>query len=241
MKLHFKHALTAVKVVVSPEFEGTLKTVRITNVKNRGMFSFNDFEWTLSGDRADFAQTIDRTYEAAENDRNVIAGDLTWLMLPQTLGEDAEIQVEFEDGKTMKGSLAGKEWPIGKTVTFRISKSEVWDEYILEATPLLEYEWYGDTKPYTVKSFLRHIDHGAVTEIPVPWTAGGDAGKVDWMKDLTLADSEGSIEGKSYDAFCIPQIPISDNPKAGNLMEDPDINSSSGYTPYNLSNPTGDA
>lgn len=241
VKLHFKHALTAVKVVVSPEFEGTVKTVRITGVKDTGEFSFNDFAWTLSDNMTDFSQTIDKAFEKDENDRDVIAGDLTWLMLPQTLGEDAEIQVEFEDGKTMKGSLAGKEWPIGKTVTYRISKTEVWDEYILEATPLLEYEWYGDTKPYTVKSFLRHIDHGAVTETPVPWTAGGDAGKAEWMKDLTLADSEGSIGGKSYDAFCIPQMPHSDNPNAGNLMEEPDVNSSSGHTPYNLSNPTGDA
>lgn len=64
------------------------------------------------------------------------ADDATFMLLPQTLGADSKLEVMFHDNisgrdRLLTASLNGAEWPMGKTVTYRLS---ITPEYELEFT-----------------------------------------------------------------------------------------------------------
>lgn len=54
----------------------------------------------------------------------------TFMMLPQTLPPGASIEVIYKNKltstqHTLTASIAGSQWPIGKTLTYRISTSSI--------------------------------------------------------------------------------------------------------------------
>lgn len=132
--LTFKHILTAVKFETGSQMQpGTIKSVALKGVKKSGTYkafptgSTGEGTWTLNDATADYTQELNETTTGTETDGTLVTtGDSTFMMLPQTLPDGAEVEVVFQDGtsgqeRTMSASIAGTQWPQGKTVTYSLS------------------------------------------------------------------------------------------------------------------------
>lgn len=132
--LTFKHILTAVKFETGSQMQpGTIKSVALKGVKKSGTYkafptgSTGEGTWTLNDATADYTQELNETTTGTETDGTLVTtGDSTFMMLPQTLPDGAEVEVVFIDRtsgqeRTLSASIAGTQWPQGKTVTYSLS------------------------------------------------------------------------------------------------------------------------
>ena len=132
--LTFKHILTAVKFETGSQMQpGTIKSVALKGVKKSGTYTAfptgntGEGTWTLNDATADYTQELNKTTTGAETDGTAVTTkEGTFMMLPQTLPDGAEVEVVFQDGtsgqeRTMSASIAGTQWPQGKTVTYKLS------------------------------------------------------------------------------------------------------------------------
>lgn len=138
VSLNFKHLCTAVIIKTGATMtEGTIKSVSLKGVKNSGTYDMVNSEWTLNNSTADFTISPNqKTTSTTPNGTDLNAGESTFMLLPQTLGADSKLEVEFHDNisgnnRTLSASLSGAEWPMGKTVTYRLS---ITPEYELKFT-----------------------------------------------------------------------------------------------------------
>lgn len=126
--LQFKHLCTAVIIKTGEQMTaGTIKSVSLKGVKNSGTYDMVNSVWTLSGNTTDFTISPNQaTTSTTPNGTNLNAGESTFMLLPQTLGADSKLEVAFHDNisgrdRILSASLNGAEWPMGKTVTYRLS------------------------------------------------------------------------------------------------------------------------
>ena len=138
VNLQFKHICTAVIIKTGETMaEGTIKSVKITKVRNSGTYDMATAAWDLNETTADYTVSPDLATTGATDDGTKLnAEDATFMLLPQTLGADSKLEVEFHDDisgkdRTLSASLDGDEWPMGKTVTYRLS---ITPEYELKFT-----------------------------------------------------------------------------------------------------------
>lgn len=136
--LQFKHLCTAVIIKTGETMTaGTIKSVSLKGVKNSGTYNMVNSEWTLNNSTADFTISPNQaTTSTTPNGTDLNAGESTFMLLPQTLGADSKLEVEFHDNisgkdRILSASLKGAEWPMGKTVTYRLS---ITPEYELKFT-----------------------------------------------------------------------------------------------------------
>lgn len=125
--LQFKHLCTAVIIKTGKQMTaGTIKSVSLKGVKYSGTYDMVNSKWTLKNSTTDFTISPNKeTNGATPNGTDLNAGESTFMLLPQTLGADSKLEVEFHDNisgrdRTLTASLNG-EWPMGKTVTYRLS------------------------------------------------------------------------------------------------------------------------
>lgn len=126
--LQFKHLCTAVIIKTGEQMTaGTIKSVSLKGVKNSGTYDMVSSVWTLNNSTADFTISPNQaTTSTTPNGTDLNAGESTFMLLPQTLGADSKLEVIFHDNisgrdRTLTASLNGAEWPMGKTVTYRLS------------------------------------------------------------------------------------------------------------------------
>lgn len=134
--LTFKHILTAVKFEFGSQMQpGTIKSVALKGVKKSGTYKAfptgsttgGEGEWTPDATAGDFSQELNKSTTGTETDGTLVTtGDSTFMMLPQTLPDGAEVEVVFLDRtsgqeRTLSASIAGTQWPQGKTVTYSLS------------------------------------------------------------------------------------------------------------------------
>lgn len=132
--LTFKHILTAVKFETGSQMQpGTIKSVALKGVKKSGTYtafptgSTGEGTWTLNDATADYTQELNKITTGAETDGTAVTTEEgTFMMLPQTLPDGAEVEVVFLDQtsgqeRTLSASIAGTQWPQGKTVTYKLS------------------------------------------------------------------------------------------------------------------------
>lgn len=138
VSLNFKHLCTAVIIKTGEQMTaGTIKSVSLKGVKNSGTYNMVNSEWTLNNSTADFTISPNQaTTSTTPNGTDLNAGESTFMLLPQTLGADSKLEVEFHDNisgkdRILSASLKGAEWPMGKTVTYRLS---ITPEYELKFT-----------------------------------------------------------------------------------------------------------
>lgn len=138
VSLNFKHLCTAVIIKTGATMtEGTIKSVSITNVKNSGSYDMVSSTWSLTDSKANYTVSPEfATSGSTANGTDLNAGESTLMLLPQTLGADSELKVEFHDSisgrdRILSASLNRAEWPMGKTVTYRLS---ITPEYELKFT-----------------------------------------------------------------------------------------------------------
>lgn len=141
--LQFKHLCTAVIIKTGEQMTaGTIKSVSLKGVENSGTYDMVSSAWTLNGTTTNFTISPNQaTTSTTPNGTNLNAGESTFMLLPQTLGADSKLEVAFHDNisgkdRILSASLNGAEWPMGKTVTYRLS---ITPEYELNIDNVSEF------------------------------------------------------------------------------------------------------
>lgn len=133
--LAFKHICTAVRFAVGSQMQpGSIKSVALKGVKNAGTYDMAGGTWSFGGTTANFSQTLNKETTGTEaNGDPITSPEGTFMMLPQTLPAGATVEVVFTNAsgvdRTLSASIAGSEWKMGTTVTYKLS---VTPEYELE-------------------------------------------------------------------------------------------------------------
>ena len=255
VKLSFSHLCTAVKFKVGEGLENAITSISIKNVYGSGAYSVADAKWTTNG-KADDTYTL--TIEDSENtpqDTELTEGENTFMMIPQTLPQDAEIEVTFmEDGQeqTLTASISDKkEWEKGHTIIYTISRTKVTENiyFTVEATNK-EVDYQGGELSFTVKSYKEKTENGSTTTTSMPWKITGykEEGSTEWSKTapdwLTpgTAQGSGSTQGENDKMTVEAQTSYTANPQnealeAAAVITDPyDLSTRGGKTARNTAN-----
>lgn len=195
--LQFKHLCTAVIIKTGEQMTaGTIKSVSLKGVKNSGTYDMVSSAWTLNNSTADFTISPNQaTTSTTPNGTNLNAGESTFMLLPQTLGADSKLEVAFHDNisgkdRILSASLNGAEWPMGKTVTYRLS---ITPEYELKFTsePEMQDAHYV-IYPIKIKVDPTLVDKNKRGEVVGGgWTLKSTSPKVTLCKELTELTSLG--------------------------------------------------
>ena len=156
VSLNFKHLCTAVIIKTGETMTaGTIKSVSLKGVKNSGTYDMVSSAWTLTDSKADFTISPNQaTTSTTPNGTDLNAGESTFMLLPQTLGADSKLEVEFHDNisgkdRILTASLNGAEWPMGKTVTYRLSITPEYELNIENTSEMLDAHYI--VEPIKVK------------------------------------------------------------------------------------------
>lgn len=195
--LQFKHLCTAVIIKTGEQMTaGTIKSVSLKGVKNSGTYDMVSSAWTLNNSTADFTISPNQaTTSTTPNGTDLNAGESTFMLLPQTLGADSKLEVAFHDNisgkdRILSASLNGAEWPMGKTVTYRLS---ITPEYELKFTsePEVQDAHYV-IYPIKIKVDPTLVDKNKKGEVVGGgWTLKSTSPKVTLCKELTELTSLG--------------------------------------------------
>ena len=197
VSLNFKHLCTAVIIKTGETMTaGTIKSVSLKGVKNSGTYDMVNSAWTLTDSKADFTISPNQaTTSTTPNGTDLNAGESTFMLLPQTLGADSKLEVEFHDNisgkdRILSASLNGAVWPMGKTVTYRLS---ITPEYELKfvTEPTLQDAHYV-IYPIKIKVDPTLVDKNKKGEVVGGgWTLKSTSPKVTLCKELTELTSLG--------------------------------------------------
>lgn len=195
--LQFKHLCTAVIIKTGKQMTaGTIKSVSLKGVKNSGTYDMVNSVWTLNNSTTDFTISPNQaTTSTTPNGTDLNAGESTFMLLPQNLGADSKLEVAFHDNisgrdRTLSASLNGAEWPMGKTVTYRLS---ITPEYELKfvTEPTLQDAHYV-IYPIKIKVDPTLVDKNKKGEVVGGgWTLKSTSPKVTLCKELTELTSLG--------------------------------------------------
>ena len=195
--LQFKHLCTAVVIKTGKQMTaGTIKSVSLKGVKNSGTYDMVSSVWTLNNSTDDFTISPNQaTTSTTPNGTNLNAGESTFMLLPQTLGADSKLEVAFHDNisgrdRILSASLNGAEWPMGKTVTYRLS---ITPEYELKfvTEPTLQDAHYV-IYPIKIKVDPTLVDKDKKGKVVGGgWTLKSTSPKVTLCKELTELTSLG--------------------------------------------------
>ena len=195
--LQFKHLCTAVIIKTGEQMTaGTIKSVSLKGVKNSGTYDMVNSAWTLTNSTADFTISPNKTTTSTTpNGTYLNAGESTFMLLPQTLGADSKLEVAFHDNisgrdRILSASLNGAVWPMGKTVTYRLS---ITPEYELKfvTEPALQDAHYV-IYPIKIKVDPTLVDKNKKGEVVGGgWTLKSTSPKVTLCKELTELTSLG--------------------------------------------------
>ena len=242
VKLSFSHLCTAVKFKVGEGLENAITSISIKNVYGSGIYSVADAKWTTNG-KADDTYTL--TIEDSENtpqDTELTEGENIFMMIPQTLPQDAEIEVKFmENGQkqTLTASISDKkEWKKGHTVIYTISRTKVTENiyFTVEATNK-EVDYLGGELSFIVKSYKETTKNGSTTTTSMPWKITGykEGKSTEWSEIaptwLTLTtQGTGSSQGENEKMTVTAQTCYIANPQNDALEAAAEITG-----PYDLS------
>ena len=187
VKLQFKHLCTAVMIKTGNDMaDGIVKSVKITKVKESGTYDMTTSAWTLDDATADYSITPNKATTSATPDGTPLYNnDAAFMLLPQTLGAESKLEVVFHDNisgkdRTLSASLNGAVWPMGKTVTYRLSITpEFGLEFVTE--PRVQDAHY---IIYPIKIKVDPILQGG-------WQLKSTSSKVTLCKELTDLTSHG--------------------------------------------------
>lgn len=241
--LTFHHALTAVRFVCGDDMQGgTVKSVALKKVCSKGTFNYETHSWSTVGTLTTFSQTLNKSTTGATGEA-LTTDAQTFMMIPQTLPDGAQIEVVFTDNSntdhTLTADIKGTEWPIGKTVTYKISSSSINWIYKLSVNMTGDFTYSGGTQQYSVISYKQNTKGN---KQPVPWKAQFSENGGPWTDTppawLTgfITSGVGGETPQSYNATVSAQIGTSNDPHAEKLQNNP---SQGGVIyHYNLANQT---
>lgn len=226
ISLDFKHALTAVRFVVGNiGYFTEIKSIKIEDVYNIGTLEIGASTWTGTSGTASYEITGPFTISSLGTDE-LIGGELM-LLMPQTLPATAKLTVVMANGaneQTFTANLNGSNWPMGNTVTYKLSVEKIEGEYKFEVTPSAKYvEIGGGSVDFTVKSYYEYRDGH---KVPVAWSCGN-------------ATTQSGSGGESGDSFSFSVTSNSGNVVTHNSLLQSRASKGTTGSPWNLSNKTG--
>ena len=239
--LNFSHLCTAIKFKVGEGLENAITSISIKNVYGSGTYSVADGKWTPTGE-ANVTYTLDVNPKNTPQDTELTTGENIFMMIPQILPQDAEIEVTFmENGQKqiLTASISDKkEWKKGHTVIYTISRTEVTENiYFTVKATNKEVDYQGGELSFTVKSYKETTKNGSTTTISMPWKITGyKVGEsTEWSKTvptwLTLTtQGTGSSQGENEEMTVTAQTSYTANPQNEALKAAAEI-----AGPYNLS------
>ena len=240
--LNFSHLCTAVKFKVGKGLENAITSISIKNVYGSGTYSVANEKWTPTGE-ANGTYTLNVNPENTPQETELTTGENIFMMIPQILPEDAEIEVTFKENdqeQTLTASISDKkEWEKGHTVVYTISRTAVIENiYFTVEAATKEVDYQGGELSFTVKSYKETTKNGSTTTTSMPWKITGykEEGSTEWSttapKWLTLTASEGtgSSTGEQKDMMVTAQTSYTQNPQNDALKAAAEI-----AGPYNLS------
>ena len=259
--LTMKHALTAVRFVTGDDMlAGTVQQITLKNVYGAGKLPMQASPaWYDHGTTGSFTQTL--TPAAVAPDPQVpntvlTPAAATFMMIPQTLPTGAQIEVKYTDKltntqRTLTANIAGKTWPMGKTITYRISTSSIVVTPTLTVMAPAEFTYQGGNNTYKVTSSVVVARPGDPTHtLPVPWTveystdngANWSSTKPAWLTAFTESGAgSSSPSGDYYTATVGAQTGVTDHPQNAALLAATPVNDGTNANIYDLSTKGGTA
>lgn len=186
---------------------GTVKSVSLKNVCSKGTYNMGTQSWNNVDTPVTFSQTLNKSTTGTANEA-LTSDAQTFMMVPQTLPDGAQIEVVFTDNSntdhTLTADIKGTVWPIGKTVTYKISSSSINWTYTLAVSWPADFSYAGGTQQYSVTSYRQNTQG---MKEAVRWTAqySEDDGiswndtQPDWLTAFT-ASGNGGTAAQAYDA-----------------------------------------
>ena len=178
INLNFNHILSAVNVKVGDiPGGGVINSVSIKNLHNAGTYTVATGAWTVTSESPTASYTIENTVEVNENTQSgtqINPENATFMLLPQTLTENAVLEVNFTHALTNnKVTLSGKiaditpTWTKGNSYNYLIN---IAPDYILtiEAENFTTADCHYDVREITISD-----------DQNVGWTLSSN---VDWVK-----------------------------------------------------------
>ncbi len=241
--LTMKHALTAVRFVTGDNMlPGTVSKITLKNVYGTGSLPMTASPaWNSPGGARNFELTLSPAATAPDPP---VPGTLltpeavTFMMLPQTLPTNAQIEIEYRDNltnatRTLTANIAGSTWAMGKTVTYRISTNSIVVTPTLTVTaPANEFLYTGGTQSYTVASSVVVTRPGDPAQtLPIAWeteysTDNGmswSSTKPAWLTTFT-ASGAGGTSPSTYTATVAAQVNSTPDPHTEALKKAKPVN-----------------
>ena len=251
--LTFRHVLTAVRFVTGDDMlAGRITKITLKNVYGKAVYPVGDTSWRDFCSVKSFSQTPDKEVSGLPGEE-ITGGVTTFMMLPQQLPSGASIEIAYTDGlsstpRILSASIAGKIWPMGKTITYRISTTSISVVPDFSVIPSGNFTHEAGSVDYSVRSYVTVFgEDGSSQQVDVGWSAefveeDGLGGyrvipRPFWLLDFTENGSGGVSQHR---ATAEAQQGVIGNPHNKKLQEAEDINAQTGKTPYNLSNSSGE-
>ena len=252
--LTFNHALTAIKFITGSEMAPcTVKEIKISNIVTSADLNLETGVWSLGDNKIDYAISPAISLSAAKGSSFVtpstpITSDKeTMLLLPQTLSSDNIITLTINQAgteHTFTATLDNQIWTAGKTMVYQLSANPMSDILILDildtdgkSINTLQAPYTGGNLNFSVKS------NNSQTSEQIPWKAefidanGNATDRPVWISSFPT-ESDGDASCKATTEIEIPTFSAIST-ETSSLRSASDINTTSGNTPYNLSNSTG--
>ena len=224
--LSFAHALTAVRFTTGDDMmSGRITKITLKGVYGSGSHTMGSDSWNGYGATTDFSQTLAAIVDGAAN-QEVTPVAATFMMLPQTLPSGASIEVVYMDDltstqRTLIASIAGSQWPMGRTVTYRISTSSIVITPTFTVTAPADFTYAGGSENYSVTSYAAVSRPGDATRtVPVAWIAefvedDGSGGynviaRPEWLTAFT-ASGNGGTSATTFPATAMAQQGVTSN------------------------------
>ena len=103
--LTFHHALTAIRFVCGDDMQGgTVKSVSLKNVCSKGTYNMGTQSWNNVDTPVTFSQTLNKSTTGTANEA-LTSDAQTFMMVPQTLPDGAQIEVVFTDNSNTDHTL----------------------------------------------------------------------------------------------------------------------------------------
>ena len=219
--LTFNHALSAVKFVAGDDLPNcVVKSIKLDGVRYKGTYTLGTDAWTLTDDTQAFTLRLNKVGAGNGGAITEDGKGETLFMMPQTLSDDAKIEVVLNDGTadfTVGASIGGTKWEMGKTYTYHISNNFVSlvttnDKFVAFTDETLtdQVAFFLSASATTAGTTGEILAPAGVTVTPTTFASGASnlPVKVTWPKDMgNYVSMEISFAGKKKRILMSRQTP----------------------------------
>lgn len=219
--LTFNHALSAVKFVAGDDLPNcVVKSIKLDGVRYKGTYTLGTDAWTLTDDTQAFTLRLNKVVAGNGGAITEDGKGETLFMMPQTLSDDAKIEVVLNDGTadfTVGASIGGTKWEMGKTYTYHISNNFVSlvttnDKFVAFTDETLtdQVAFFLSASATTAGTTGEILASVGVTVTPTTFASGASnlPVKVTWPKDMgNYVSMEISFAGKKKRILMSRQTP----------------------------------